>query len=269
MTALPIRNTAFQSIESLDRDYTEVPASPKATGFAEAKSLETADALAARANALNASHGDQSALDILDHAINHVFRGRIALVSSFGAEAAVLLDLVATVNPATPVIFLETGKHFAQTLSYRKKLARTLGLSDVRDIVPNPDRLQKVDPKGDLWRQSPDQCCDLRKTQPLKETLEGFDSWITGRKQFHGVTRQGLPVFEASDPFIKVNPLARWRPEDVDAQFAARDLPVHPLVGEGFPSIGCWPCTHPAEDGDVRGGRWRGQAKTECGIHKF
>ena len=197
------------------------------------------------------------------------FPGRIALVSSFGAEAAALLHLVAKVDRLTPVIFLDTGKHFSQTLSYREDLARELGLGDVRDIRPLAEEAALEDPKGDLWRRDNDACCALRKVRPLSEALAGFDAWFTGRKRVHGGLRAFLPIVEVAAPHIKVNPLARWTGVDVDAYSAAHGLPAHPLVEQGFPSIGCWPCTAPTAKGDdPRAGRWRGLDKTECGIHR-
>lgn len=197
------------------------------------------------------------------------FRGRIALVSSFGAEAAALLHVVAKVDPSTPVIFLDTGKHFAQTISYREDLARQLGLADVRDIRPLTEEAVREDPKGDLWRRDNDACCALRKVRPLAGALSGFDAWFTGRKRVHGALRAFLPIVEAAAPHIKINPLARWSAEDVEAYALAHGLPPHPLVEQGFPSIGCWPCTAPTAKGDdPRAGRWRGLGKTECGIHR-
>lgn len=226
------------------------------------------DELAQRARRLTARHGGEEAQAILRRAILEEFPGRIALVSSFGAEAAILLHLVAEIAPATPVLFLNTGKHFAQTLSYRRKLAQELGLTGVRDLHPDTDELAASDPEGALWRADPDACCTLRKVAPLEKALAGFDAWITGRKQFHGGLRASLPVFEAAAPFIKVNPIVRWTPGDVAAYAERHRLPAHPLVEQGFPSIGCWPCTHPAgPNEDSRAGRWRGAAKTECGIH--
>lgn len=221
-----------------------------------------------RARRLAMQFSASNARDILSHAIQYEFAGKIALVSSFGAESAALLHLVAEIDPATPVIFLDTEKHFAQTLSYRKKLARQLGLTNVRDIHPGAARVAATDPDGDLWKRDADACCTLRKVLPLKGALDGFDAWITGRKQFHGGGRVNLPAFEASGEHIKVNPLIRWDAGDVDDYVAAQVLPPHPLVEQGYPSIGCWPCTHPAAAGDdIRAGRWRGAAKTECGIH--
>ncbi len=229
---------------------------------------EGAGLLELRARSLASRFSEDDASEILNHAINHEFAGRIALVSSFGAESAALLHLVSTIDRATPVIFLDTEKHFAQTLSYRKKLAARLGLTNVITVKPNAEAVAVRDEGGDLWKHDPDACCTLRKVEPLTDALKPFGAWITGRKQFHGAGRVNLPAFEANETHIKVNPLIRWSPEDVAAYAAASDLPPHPLVEQGYPSIGCWPCTHPVADGDdVRAGRWRGAAKTECGIH--
>lgn len=221
-----------------------------------------------RAAMLDAEAQSLPAEAIVARAIEE-FRGRIALVSSFGAEALALLHIVAKVDRATPVLFLETGKHFAQTIAYREDLARQLGLTGVRDIRPSPEEAALEDPKGDLWRRDNDACCALRKVRPLTSTLSGFDAWFTGRKRVHGALRAFLPIVEAAPPHIKINPLARWTGEDVEAYASAHALPPHPLVAQGFPSIGCWPCTAPIASGDdARSGRWRGLSKTECGIHR-
>lgn len=224
---------------------------------------------AARAtvSALNARCRGASPQDILSAAFE-AFPDDIALVSSFGTEAAVLLHLASKVNPSVPVVFLETGKHFAQTLSYRKKLSERLGLSDVRLIRPDGAEAKSEDPTGDLWSRNIDACCDLRKVRPLDRALSGFSTWITGRKRYQGGARQSLPAFETDGAGkVKVNPLADWTRDDVQTHFDAYDLPRHPLEAEGFPSIGCWPCTSPSSAEDPRAGRWAGQDKTECGIH--
>lgn len=221
-----------------------------------------------RAAAFDAEAQSLPADAIVARAIEE-YRGRIALVSSFGAEAAALLHIVAKVDRTTPVIFLDTGKHFAQTISYREDLARQLGLSEVRDIRPAPAEAVSEDPKGDLWRRNNDACCALRKVRPLAAALSEFDAWFTGRKRVHGGLRAYLPIVEGAAPHIKVNPLARWSAADVEAYALANGLPPHPLVEQGFPSIGCWPCTAPTAKGDdPRAGRWRGLQKTECGIHR-
>lgn len=208
------------------------------------------------------------ALELLDRMIHDEFSGRIALVSSFGAESAVLLDMVAQVNRHVPVIFLETGKHFTETLMYRDRLVHRLGLTDVRDIMPEEEDLQAADPDGTLWRNAPDRCCHIRKVLPLERALEGFDAWITGRKRYQGGSREAMPRIEAAEGRVKVNPLADWSLLEIRNAFMARDLPRHPLTNVGYLSIGCAPCTSPAVREDApRAGRWTGLGKTECGIH--
>lgn len=221
-----------------------------------------------RARTLARAYADAPAEEILSVAIKEAFVGQIAMVSSFGAESAVLLHLLSRVAPDTPVLFLETQRHFAQTTFYRRALSKRLGLTNVQDILPNPEEAAAEDPDNALWRTDPDACCNLRKVRPLDHALAPYEAWITGRKQFHGGQRLNLPVFEHTGTRFKVNPIVAWNKDDIDAYFVDHDLPPHPLVEQGFPSIGCWPCTHPVKAGeDVRAGRWRGQSKTECGIH--
>lgn len=220
------------------------------------------------AHELSSRYQAAPAARIVEAVIEVEFPSRIALVSSFGAESAVLLHLAAAVDPAVPVIFLETGKLFPETLEYRNRLIDRLGLADVRSVRPAAVDLADHDRNGQLWATDPDRCCFLRKVLPLHQALQGFDAWFTGRKHHHGGNRRDLPVFEAEDGRIKVNPLAHWSHERVQAYFDRHGLPRHPLGGE-FPSIGCVPCTTPAgaEEG-VRTGRWRGLEKSECGIHE-
>ena len=226
------------------------------------------DPAAARAQALRNTYGHLDAAALLEVMIGREFAGRIALVSSFGAESAVLLDLVAGIDRATPVIFLDTGKLFPETLAYRDELVERLGLSDVREIRPPVDLLAARDPGGELWRRDPDACCALRKVAPLAEALAGFDAWITGRKRHHGAARVALDAIEAVDGRLKINPLADWSAARIEAETAARGLPRHPLQDLGFASIGCVTCTRRLELGEAaRAGRWAGLAKTECGIH--
>jgi len=211
---------------------------------------------------------DLPAPALLRATIRRLFPGRIAVVSSFGAESAAVLALVAGIDPAVPVIFLDTAKHFPETLAYRDALVARLGLSDIRVVRPDPARVAAHDPDGDLWRRDPDRCCALRKALPLERALEGFDAWITGRKRFHGDSRAALPTVEAVDGRVKINPLANWSAAQIERFIGARGLPRHPLVDAGFASIGCAPCTAPVTAGAAaRSGRWRDIEKTECGIH--
>ncbi len=206
--------------------------------------------------------------ELLRHAVDGPLRDRIAVVSSFGAESALLLSVVAEVDPGLPVIFLETGKHFAQTLTYRRQLAAHLGLTDVRDITPRDASVAEQDPDGELWFYDQEACCRLRKVQPLERVLAPFDAWISGRKRFQAATRAALPLVERQGGRLKLNPLADWDNDQVARELARRNLPRHPLVQQGYPSIGCAVCTRsvlPGEDG--RAGRWSGSRKVECGIH--
>jgi phosphoadenosine phosphosulfate reductase len=196
------------------------------------------------------------------------FGDRLALVSSFGAESAVLLHLVSRVKSDMPILFLDTGMLFGQALDYRRQLAASLGLTEVRDLRPRFEDLATTDPAADLWKRDTDACCRIRKVIPLDLALEGFSAWITGRKRFHGAQRSHLRVVEEADGRVKFNPLANWRAEELEAYAHAWNLPAHPLVAQGYASIGCWPCTQPVDDGaDLRAGRWVGSQKTECGIH--
>src|ERR1700722_12223690 len=229
--------------------------------------LETVDRSAALAARLDAELRRAHPKAIIAKALE-IYGDELALVSSFGAESAVLLHMASEVSLDIPVLFLDTGMLFGQTLDYRQQLAAKLGLTDVRDLRPRFEDLAVGDPKAALWKTDTDGCCHIRKVIPLDMALSGFSAWITGRKRFHGGARMRLPVVEAADGKLKFNPLANWNKADLEAYAAEHDLPEHPLVAFGYPSIGCWPCTTPVEEGsDVRSGRWAGSQKTECGIH--
>lgn len=211
-------------------------------------------------------------VEMLTSVLRDGLAGDVAVVSSFGAESAVLLHLVARIDPSIPVLFLETGKHFPETLGYRDLLIERLGLTDLRNITPDPAALAKKDETGLRWSYDPDGCCDIRKVQPLAKAMLDFDASITGRKSFQSSTRANLPRFEIdhsdAQGRLKINPLIDWSADDLADYFVAHDLPPHPLVAEGYPSIGCSPCTHKVEAGeDPRSGRWKGWDKVECGIH--
>ncbi len=226
------------------------------------------ESVAALARRLQDAYGALDARTTLHHVLLKEFPQRIAMVSSFGAESAVLLDMVAAINPHVPILFLDTGKLFAQTTQYKDDLVRRLGLTDVRVLEPDPQGLDFLDADGTLWQRNADGCCFLRKTVPLEQGLSGFDAWISGRKRFHGGARSTVQVFEVQDGRIKVNPLAGWDRQAIDDWFEARDLPRHPLLEMGYASIGCHTCTRPVQKGEgLRAGRWSGLDKTECGIH--
>jgi phosphoadenosine phosphosulfate reductase len=206
----------------------------------------------------------------LRRAILSDHRGRIAVVSSFGAESAVLLAMVAEIDPATPLIFVDTGKHFAETLAYRDELTRVLGLTDVRTVGPTSAEVDAHDPPGELWRFDPDACCHFRKVTPLERALAPFDAWVTGRKRHQALTRVALPVREEVDGKVKINPLADWTAEQIEEEMVRRGLPRHALSAAAYPSIGCATCTRAVASGeDPRSGRWFGTGKVECGIHRL
>lgn len=224
---------------------------------------------AARAAVLCRVYAGLSAEDMLREALLGDLKGKIAMVSSFGAESVALLHIVAKIDPATPVIFLNTEMLYPETLAYQADIARQLELVDVRVIHPASEELKGNDPAGDLHLTAPDSCCELRKTRPLEHALAGFDGWITGRKRYQSGARADLPLFETDQAGrLKLNPLADWGKGDAAAYVRKHDLPPHPLVAQGYPSIGCAPCTSKVAPGeDPRAGRWRGSDKTECGIH--
>jgi phosphoadenosine phosphosulfate reductase len=168
--------------------------------------------------------------------------GRLAVVSSFGTESAVLLKFVADVDPSLPILFLDTLWLFKETLAYRDALIARLALTDVRTVTPSPSALALRDAKRDLCFRDRDACCGIRKVAPLAKELEAFDGWISGRKRYHGGERAALAVVETDGPRLKFNPLARLTSAELNAIFESTGT-------------------------SVRGGRWSGLAKTECGIH--
>ena len=213
-------------------------------------------------------YSDLNSMDLLDAMINDVFKDNIALVSSFGAESIVLLDMVAQINPATPVIFLNTQKLFGETVRYRDDIAEKLGLTNIITIKPVAEDVANEDKNGLLWTRDTDACCDLRKVRPLARAMNEYGAWITGRKRFQTSERGNIPLIEEDGSKIKINPLAHWNQEELDKIIEEKNLPRHPLIAAGYPSIGCMPCTARVEAGqDRRTGRWSGQGKTECGIH--
>ncbi|MFP4004683.1 MAG: phosphoadenylyl-sulfate reductase [Alphaproteobacteria bacterium] len=223
---------------------------------------------AERLRDLRARFGHLGAEALLDKMIRDAFPGRIAVVSSFGSESVVLLHLVARIDPSTPVLFLNTGKLFPETLRYRDRLQDALGLTDLRALHPHPEDERTLDPDGVLWNANPDACCEFRKVLPLRRALKSFDAQITGRKRFQTGARKAMQTIELSEGKFKINPLADWSLERLAAWIDGHKLPKHPLVRDGYPSIGCMPCTERVQPGDdYRSGRWAGFGKDECGLH--
>ncbi len=221
-----------------------------------------------RLTLLRERYGHLKAEALLERMICEVFPEQITVVSSFGAESVVLLHMVARIDATTPVLFLNTGKLFPETLRYRDRLQDALGLTDLRALHPHPDDERTLDPDGVLWNRDPDACCAFRKVLPLQHALKRFDAQITGRKRFQTGARKAMQTIELSDGKFKINPLADWTTERLASWIEEHNLPKHPLVKDGYPSIGCMPCTQRVKPGgDYRSGRWAGFDKDECGMH--
>jgi phosphoadenosine phosphosulfate reductase len=235
---------------------------------AKSRQPDAEQAMAEQAAVLEARFGHLTPPEIIGHAAGNYFAGEIAAVSSFGADSAVLLHMIAEIDRSLPIIFLDTGKHFGETIDYRDALVADFGLSDIRVVTPLEAALNRGDPDGKLHQCDTDACCEIRKVEPMARGVEPFRAWFTGRKRFQAATRAGLPAFEAVGPRARINPLARWTTADLAGYMRKHRLRENPLVAFGYLSIGCFPCTQPVKPGeDARGGRWAGQAKIECGIH--
>ncbi len=225
-------------------------------------------AVVSQAQSLDLALRDASPAEVIAAALKTVGREHLALVSSFGTESAALLKVMADVDPAIPVVFLDTGWLFEETLAYRDTLIETLGLADVRSVNPLEATLAREDAERELWFSDPDACCRIRKVEPLARALKPFSAWINGRKRFQGGARAEIPVVEHDGAKLKFNPFANVSREEIEAIYKMSKLPPHPLLASGFLSVGCMPCSSRTAAGeDARAGRWRGQAKRECGIH--
>jgi phosphoadenosine phosphosulfate reductase len=216
---------------------------------------------------LRAQGENLNAQELLRLAIES-FSRKIAIISAFAAESVVLLHQVAQIDPTTPVLFLNTHKLFGETMRYRDRLQETLGLTDIRSVGPHPDDRRAQDPEGTLWSRDPDACCYFRKVVPLRRALIGFDAIVTGRKRFQTADRATMHKVELVEGRLRFNPLVDWSLPELIAYMDEHRLPKHPLINDGYPSIGCIPCTRRVAAGEgYRDGRWAGSDKVECGIH--
>jgi phosphoadenosine phosphosulfate reductase len=225
----------------------------------------TSIALQDRARELNRAFHGLSAQQIVGRLLRGGVAGRVAVVSSFGAETACLLKLVADKDPATPVVFLDTRKHFSETLRYVDDLMDQLGLTTLVRARPAPAQLAAEDPDGQLHQRDGNRCCHIRKTLPMIGVLKNFDCVLTGRKRFQTDHRAKMEVVEIQESWLRVNPLADWTRDQALDFLQTNGILQHPLVAMGYASIGCEPCTEASEH--FREGRWPGSDKTECGIH--
>ena len=221
------------------------------------------------AAALNTQYADADATRILAGCAVEHFENSLCLVSSFGAESAVLISLALEAKRDLPIVFIDTLRHFEDTSTYVDILRRRLAIENLTVVQPRNAEIQSLDPDAQLFGRDADQCCHIRKTLPMLRALSPYRAWISGRKRYQSSTRTDLHLFEVQDRWIKVNPLAEWTAEMIGNYARNLDLPPHPLVARGYLSIGCEPCTRPVAEGetDPRAGRWADSEKTECGIH--
>ena len=211
----------------------------------------------------------RSPQDLLAWAVER-FAGRIVLTCSWQRQSSVLIDMLHRLDAEVRVVELDTGLLFPETYQTRDRLIARYDL-DVERILPRESVAEQADSEGPaLWTRDADRCCYLRKVEPLQRALEGMDAWVTGIRRAQSASRQGARTIEwdVSREIVKVQPLAGWTDEDVQAYLYAHDVPYNPLHDQGYPSIGCMPCTRAVQPGeDPRSGRWAGTAKTECGLH--
>ncbi len=212
----------------------------------------------------------KSALEILRWAATHI--PRLTFATGFGAEGCAIIDLIARERLPVDLFTLDTGVLFPETYELWRTLEAHYGIT-IRAVRPEQSiEAQAVTHGAALWERDPDRCCDLRKVVPLRRALAGFDAWITGIRRDQTADRANAKIVEHDLKFglVKVNPLVAWTHDDVWAHLYANDVPYNPLHAQGYPSIGCQPCTSPVAAGeDPRAGRWRGAGKNECGLHQL
>ena len=201
------------------------------------------------------------------------FSPRLAMTSSFGPESGALLHMVSRIDPSIPVLFLETGYHFSETLEYKNLLVKLFGLTNVIDLKANPEKKAKVvaEYQGVPYERNPDLCCHINKVEPLDVALKNYKAWMSGIRRHQTDFRKSIRIIEEYEGGIyKISPLANFTSRDSWWYLKEHNIPQHPLFEKGYFSIGCWPCTKPVQSGDdERSGRWAGKAKKECGIHTF
>ncbi|MGG1674947.1 phosphoadenylyl-sulfate reductase [Neobacillus sp. NRS-1170] len=213
----------------------------------------------------------KGALGVLKWAYNNYQEEKIVYASSFGAEAIVLIDLIHQVKPDAHIVFLDTGLHFLETYDVIDKIQARFPTLKIEKKQPALTLDEQSAQYGSaLWKRDPNQCCQIRKVIPLRETLTQKEAWISGLRREQSPTRQNTQFLNKDDKFenIKICPLIHWTWDEVWSYIREKDLPYNELHDRNYPSIGCFPCTQPvSSNGDSREGRWTGSSKTECGLH--
>jgi phosphoadenosine phosphosulfate reductase len=208
-----------------------------------------------------------TAVDLLRWADEH-FASEYVVASNM--QDAVLIDMAAKVRPGVDVLFLDTGYHFAETIGTREAVSEVYDVN-VINVTPEHSVAEQDALLGkNLFARDPNECCRLRKVAPLGKALQGYSAWVTGLRRVEAPTRANAPLisFDAAFGLVKINPLATWTDEEIQDYIEANNVLVNPLVFDGYPSIGCAPCTaKPIEGADPRSGRWQGKGKVECGLH--
>jgi len=221
---------------------------------------------------LNQEFETQSPQEIIAWAVSE-FRGKLGMTSSFGPESGVLLHMVSRIDAEVPVLFLETGYHFPETIEYKNRLVELTGMKQVRELRADTAKKAKVvaEHDGVPYEKNPDLCCHINKVEPLDEALTGLSAWMSGIRRHQSDARKSVRIVEQYDNgLFKISPLCNFTSRDAWWYLKEHNIPLHPLYEKGYLSIGCWPCTRPVQAGDdERAGRWAGKAKTECGIHTF
>jgi phosphoadenosine phosphosulfate reductase len=221
---------------------------------------------------LNSRFDDSAPQDILRWAFEESGMERVAIASAFQREGTAIIHMATRIRPDVPILFLETGFHFAETLAFKQQLIERYGLNVVELTGEHTVDSQEATFGFRLYERDPDLCCRLNKVEPFQRALEGFDAWVTGMRRDSAWTRAKSPLvtcYEISpgQPIVRVNPIAGWAQRDVWAYLKEHDIPHNPLYDLGFASIGCAPCTRMVFSGeDERAGRWSGTGKIECGI---
>lgn len=221
---------------------------------------------------LNAEFEKKKPQEIIAWAVKE-FAPKFAMTSSFGPESGTLLHMASEVDRSIPILFLDTGYHFKETLEYRDRLLKLFGLTNLIELRADPAKKAAFVAAHDgvPFERDPDSCCHLNKVEPIQAVIKNYDAWMSGIRRHQTDFRKSIHIIEEYEgDLYKISPLANFTSRDAWWYMKEQGIPQHPLAEKGYLSIGCWPCTRPVQAGDdERSGRWAGKTKKECGIHTF